>query len=58
MASDDAGPDFTITVRCTACGEGRPVSPDPCPACGAAAYRDDTADDPGSGGDGDTAPFE
>ena len=33
-----------ITVRCTACGEGRPVSPDPCPACGADAYRHKTAD--------------
>ena len=61
-----------ITVRCTACGEGRPVSQDPCPACGADAYRHKTADagefwaqvdeaqrlDPGFVGDGDTAPFE
>jgi hypothetical protein len=38
------GDDFTITVRCTGCGEGRPVSQDPCPACGAPAYRHKTAD--------------
>lgn len=43
-AEDDtaARTNFTITVRCTGCGEGRPVSQDPCPACGADAYRQRT----------------
>jgi hypothetical protein len=58
-------------VRCTTCGEGRPVSQEPCPACGADAYRHRTPDAgefwemvdeaqriDGPVGDGDTAPFE
>lgn len=49
--------DFMITVRCTGCGEGRPVSEDPCPACGAPAFRSDDAE-PGAVGDDDGPPFE
>ena len=36
--------DFTITVRCIGCGESRPVSRDPCPACGSDPYRHRTGD--------------
>lgn len=44
-AGDDAGTrPIPLTVRCTACGEGRPVSADPCPSCGAEAYRDAARD--------------
>lgn len=43
---DDTGTrPISLTVRCTACGEDRPVSADPCPSCGADAYRDAAQDD-------------
>jgi rRNA maturation endonuclease Nob1 len=43
---DDTGTrPISLTVRCTACGEDRPVSADPCPSCGAGAYRDAAQDD-------------
>jgi hypothetical protein len=49
-----------LTVRCIACGEDRPLTADPCPACGADPYRDPVGADGEADavGAGDGPPFE